>query len=77
MVEPYVEQLDLNFTVAAGSISSGLYGVTGIPMAVLVGKDGKVITLNARGPALGKHLEELLGKPEPVEAKTPAAGTEK
>jgi peroxiredoxin len=42
------------------------YGVTSIPLAVLVGKDGKVITLNARGPALGKALEKLLGKPEPT-----------
>ena len=55
------------------------YGVTGIPMAVLVGKDGKVITLNARGAILGKQLEELLGKPEPVpaEAKTTDAGVDK
>jgi thiol-disulfide isomerase/thioredoxin len=52
------------------------YGVNSIPMAVLVGKDGKVITLNARGPALGKELEKLLGKPEPVEDTT-ETGAEK
>ena len=37
------------------------YGVTGIPTVILVGKDGKVIDLEARGPELGKLLEEQLG----------------
>jgi thiol-disulfide isomerase/thioredoxin len=37
------------------------YGVLGVPLAVLVGKDGKVISLHARGPALSKELEKLLG----------------
>ena len=50
------------------------YGVTGIPMAVLVGKDGKVITLNARGPALGNELKKLLGEPDPIEEKPETAG---
>lgn len=40
------------------------YGINSIPAAILVDKEGKVITLSARGEALGKHLEELLGKPE-------------
>ena len=43
------------------------YGIFGIPVAVLVGKDGKVISLNARGPALEKELEKLLG---PAESKS-------
>jgi hypothetical protein len=42
VVEPYVEQLDLNFTVAAGSSSNGAYGVTGIPHSVLIDADGNV-----------------------------------
>ena len=42
LVEPYVEQLDLNFTVAAGSKSSGAYGVTGIPHSVLIDAQGNV-----------------------------------
>jgi thiol-disulfide isomerase/thioredoxin len=37
------------------------YGVFGIPQMMLVGRDGKVVTLRARGPALGKELERLLG----------------
>jgi hypothetical protein len=42
LVEPYVEQLDLNFTVAAGSSSIGAYGVTGIPHSVLIDAEGNV-----------------------------------
>jgi thiol-disulfide isomerase/thioredoxin len=48
------------------------YGITGIPTAILVGKDGKVVNMNARGPALGEELEKLLGPP----AEKPAAEKE-
>lgn len=37
------------------------YGVMGIPTVILVGKDGKVVDLNARGTRLGRLLEEQLG----------------
>ncbi|MBN2292494.1 MAG: TlpA family protein disulfide reductase [Pirellulales bacterium] len=37
------------------------YGVTGVPQLILVDKQGKVVTLNARGPKLGEELEKLLG----------------
>lgn len=43
------------------------YGVSGIPTAILVDKEGKVVTLSARGQTLNRHLEELLG---PVEEET-------
>jgi len=39
------------------------YGVFGIPMFVLIGADGKVVTMNPRGPMLGEELEKLLGPP--------------
>jgi len=35
------------------------YGITGIPQMILIGRDGNVITLNARGPALEEKLAEL------------------
>lgn len=44
------------------------YGIFAIPTTVLVGKDGKVITTDARGPKLNEHLEKLLG---PADEKTP------
>lgn len=37
------------------------YGVMGIPTVILVGKDGKVVNLEARGEKLGELLEQLLG----------------
>jgi thiol-disulfide isomerase/thioredoxin len=37
------------------------YGVTGIPALFLVGPDGNVLTLKARGEDLGQQLEKLLG----------------
>jgi thiol-disulfide isomerase/thioredoxin len=41
----------------------GYYGISGIPTAILVGKDGKVVNMNARGDVLGEELEKLLGPP--------------
>lgn len=40
------------------------YGISAIPAVILVDKEGKVVSLNARGPELGKLLEKLLGKAE-------------
>lgn len=37
------------------------YGITGIPTAILVGRDGKVVSLSARGDMLTELLEKLLG----------------
>ncbi len=46
------------------------FGVEGIPAMMLVGRDGKVVTLKARGDDLGKELERLLGPtPEATEPK--------
>jgi thiol-disulfide isomerase/thioredoxin len=46
------------------------YGIGGIPTAILVDKDGKVVHMNARGENLPAELKRLLG--DPVEKK-PAA----
>ena len=37
------------------------YGITGIPTVLLTNQKGEVVSLNARGPELGKKLAELLG----------------
>jgi thiol-disulfide isomerase/thioredoxin len=37
------------------------YGISGIPTAILIGPDGKAISLNCRGTRLGEALERLLG----------------
>jgi len=51
------------------------YGVQGIPTVILVGADGKVISLSARGPELHKQLLALLGEPKSLAAdKSEATG---
>lgn len=35
------------------------YGISGIPTVILIGRDGNVITLNARGEQLGQELAKL------------------
>jgi thiol-disulfide isomerase/thioredoxin len=42
--------------------TSEYYAVSSIPTAILVGKDGKVVSLEARGEMLTELLEKLLGK---------------
>ena len=38
------------------------YGISGIPTVVLIGRDGKVITLDARGEKLGERLDAIFKK---------------
>jgi peroxiredoxin len=49
------------------------YGVSAIPTTILVDKDGKVISLSARGGQLGSQLEKLLGPAETPKAERPKA----
>lgn len=42
------------------------YGVLGIPTLILVGKDGNVVSIEARGQVLDEQLEQLLGPAEPA-----------
>jgi thiol-disulfide isomerase/thioredoxin len=37
------------------------YGITSLPTLILIDQQGKAVSVNARGPALGKKLAELLG----------------
>jgi thiol-disulfide isomerase/thioredoxin len=39
------------------------YGIMGIPTVILIGKDSKVVTLNARGEELWDQLAKLIGPP--------------
>ena len=45
------------------------YGVTGIPTAILVDAEGKVVSMQARGPELNRLLEDLLGPVEKVDGE--------
>ena len=54
------------------------YGVFSIPQTILVGRDGKVVSLDVHGEQLDKLLEDLIGPAElpgpekPAGAETPA-----
>jgi thiol-disulfide isomerase/thioredoxin len=50
------------------------YGINGIPTAILVDQEGKVVDMNARGERLQQRLQELLG--DPVEAPADEAAEE-
>jgi thiol-disulfide isomerase/thioredoxin len=50
---------------------STYYGVFGVPTVILVGADGKVISINARGEQLGKELKKLFGPPKAKKQKAP------
>jgi len=38
------------------------YGISSVPTAILVDKDGTVVSMSARGEELSALLEKLLGK---------------
>lgn len=52
------------------------YGVMSIPTVILVNQQGKVVSLRARGPELGRMLAELIG-PADVDEKDSSPETEK
>lgn len=39
------------------------YGITGIPRAILIDQEGRVVSMMARGPYLERELRKLLGEP--------------
>lgn len=78
----FVEAEDLNWVnlVSTDEEASGWnhplathYGVSGIPTAILVDREGKVVSMSARGPELDRLLEEMIGPAETdPRAETPA-----
>jgi thiol-disulfide isomerase/thioredoxin len=76
--ESYIKQYNIswsNLFVENGAMKNwehpmaAYYGITGIPMAILINRDGTVVSLQARGEILGQELRRLLGEPL-VRAKT-------
>ena len=45
------------------------YGIMGIPTVILINREGKAISLSARGPELGKLLAKEFGSAEPTESE--------
>ncbi|REJ74725.1 MAG: TlpA family protein disulfide reductase [Planctomycetota bacterium] len=61
LIEPEAENRGVE-----GNPNASYYGITGIPQAILVGKDGKVITIRARGDELTMHLDEIFKSDDPA-----------
>jgi len=68
-LKDYVEKENIPWLVssAPASAEAGLinytehYGVQSIPQMILIGKDGKVVSIRARGQALADELEKIFG----------------
>ena len=61
-----------------GNPMAAKYGIMGIPTVILVGPEGTVVSLNARGEKLGELLEKLLGPAdEASDEKAGQSGDEK
>ncbi|HEY2841316.1 MAG TPA: TlpA disulfide reductase family protein [Pirellulales bacterium] len=61
-----------------GSPAAKFYGVNTIPTVILVDKEGKVVSIRARGEELGRLLAELLGPADaPADGKKDDAAKEK
>ena len=56
-------------TDAADKTMDTYYGIITLPELILVGSDGKVVSMSVRGPALGRELARLLGPPETPKTK--------
>jgi thiol-disulfide isomerase/thioredoxin len=62
-IEAFLQRTPIKYTVGAGSDLAAEYGVTGIPHAFLVGKDGKILwNGNPIDEALEKAITAAVGK---------------
>ncbi|MBN1393664.1 MAG: redoxin domain-containing protein [Pirellulales bacterium] len=66
-LESFLKERELPWTIVYGedgpSYTVRYYGIAEIPTKILVGRDGKVITLDARGLKLKEELRKLFGPP--------------
>jgi len=71
--QKYINETGFHFPVIFGDEPSAVgwdapmsrkYGITGIPQVILVDREGKVVSTNARGEQLGELLQKQLGAPE-------------
>ncbi len=60
VAEPFVKQNGMDYAIGTDSTTSNDYGVTGIPHAVVVGKDGKVAWEGHPMNGLDKAIEAAL-----------------
>ncbi len=83
-LDKFLEKTEIPWTILYGekgpSHTIAYYGISGFPTMLLVGKDGSVVSLRARGEELRKQLTALLGPMEeekPEEKEKPEAKEKK
>ncbi|MEQ8785396.1 MAG: TlpA disulfide reductase family protein [Pirellulaceae bacterium] len=64
VAEERVPWITLHDPSESGNPTANYYGIMSIPQMMLVGRDGKVVSLQARGEELNRLLAELIGPPE-------------
>lgn len=74
-LEQYLEEKKVPWTTLhddpeEGNPTANYYGVMSYPTMILIGRDGKVVSLQARGEELNQLLADLIGPPE-AEKKEP------
>lgn len=66
-IAEFVKKMKMDYIVGTGSKSSKEYGVTGIPTAFIIGKDGKVLWSGHPMNGMDKALDKALGISKPEE----------
>jgi hypothetical protein len=70
-LEEFLQQTPLPWTTlheqGGQHPEASYYGISAIPTTILIGRDGKVVSLTARGPELTRLLKKLIGPPEPAQ----------
>jgi len=61
-VEPFVKSMNMTYPVAVGSRSGNEYGVTGIPTAFIISREGKIVWSGHPMAGLDKAIEEEVAK---------------
>jgi thiol-disulfide isomerase/thioredoxin len=64
-LEAFLKEREIPWTIlfdGGRSSTADYYGVSAIPTMILIGRDGNVASLNARGPQLEAKLEKLLSE---------------
>lgn len=69
-MQKYIDSADIGWVNIVGDEEGGVgwehpiaqyYGVSGIPKAILVDREGQVVSLNARGQVLNRLLADMIG----------------
>ncbi len=77
-LEAFIKKEEIPWTIlyteGSRSPTANYYGISAIPTMILIGRDGNVASLNARGPQLPAKLEKLLGQPTTLAKTDPPPG---